>query len=84
VVDGATLVPLILATFFFVARIIAKGGGLAGGWGWDDYTIIISFVRTIVMSSVAILTVSQVLGIAIYVLNSYSKPTPDVEFDKRY
>lgn len=46
VVEGATLVPLILATFFFVARIMAKSGGLAGGWGWDDYTIIISFVRT--------------------------------------
>ena len=45
-VEGATLVPLILATFFFVARIMAKSGGLAGGWGWDDYTIIISFVRT--------------------------------------
>ncbi|KAJ6045178.1 uncharacterized protein N7446_003380 [Penicillium canescens] len=55
VVEGATLVPLIFATFFFVARIMAKSGGLAGGWGWDDYTIIISFV----------------LGIAIYVLNSY-------------
>ena len=44
-VEGSTLVPLILATFFFVARIMAKSGGLAGGWGWDDYTIIISFVR---------------------------------------
>lgn len=45
VVEGSTLVPLVLATFFFVARMIAKSGGLAGGWGWDDYTIIVAFVR---------------------------------------
>ncbi|KAJ5308624.1 hypothetical protein PENANT_c065G04882 [Penicillium antarcticum] len=54
-VQGGTMVPLVLATFFFVARMIAKSSGLAGGWGWDDYTIIVSFV----------------LGIAIFVLNIY-------------
>jgi hypothetical protein len=43
-VSGSTLVPLILASFFFVARIISKSIGLAGGWGWDDYTIIVSYV----------------------------------------
>ncbi|KZN84585.1 hypothetical protein EN45_087260 [Penicillium chrysogenum] len=42
-VSGSTLLPLILASFFFVARIVAKGIGLAGGWGWDDYTIITSY-----------------------------------------
>ncbi|KAJ5844923.1 hypothetical protein N7534_008592 [Penicillium rubens] len=54
-VSGSTLLPLILASFFFVARIVAKGIGLAGGWGWDDYTIITSYV----------------LGVAIYVLHIY-------------
>ena len=41
---ASTLIPFILATFFFFARIIAKFSGLAGGWGWDDYTIIVAFV----------------------------------------
>lgn len=43
-INGSTLVPMILSTFFFFARIIAKSSGLAGGWGWDDYTIIVSYV----------------------------------------
>lgn len=36
-------------------RMIAKSSGLAGGWGWDDYTIIVSYV----------------IGAAIYVLDIY-------------
>ncbi|CAG8320912.1 unnamed protein product [Penicillium nalgiovense] len=55
VVKVSTLIPFILASVFFVARIIAKSSGLAGGWGWDDYTIIVSYV----------------LGVAIYVLDIY-------------
>jgi hypothetical protein len=43
-VNAATLIPFVLATFFFITRIIAKSSGLAGGWGWDDYTIIVAFV----------------------------------------
>ena len=43
-VNASTLIPLIFASFFFIARIIAKSSGLAGGWGWDDYTIIVSYV----------------------------------------
>jgi hypothetical protein len=43
-VNAATLIPFILGTFFFITRIIAKSSGLAGGWGWDDYTIIVAFV----------------------------------------
>jgi hypothetical protein len=43
-INAATLIPFILGTFFFIARIIAKSSGLAGGWGWDDYTIIGAFV----------------------------------------
>ncbi|KAJ5607763.1 hypothetical protein N7537_004382 [Penicillium hordei] len=55
VVNASTLIPFILASFFFVMRMIAKFGGLAGGWGWDDYTIIVSYV----------------IGAAIYVLDIY-------------
>ncbi|KAJ5966241.1 hypothetical protein N7481_012955 [Penicillium waksmanii] len=55
VVSGSTLTPLILASIFFVARIFAKSSGLAGGWGWDDYTIIVSYF----------------MGLAIYVLHVY-------------
>ncbi|KAJ5372952.1 hypothetical protein N7517_004958 [Penicillium concentricum] len=56
VVDAATLIPLILASFFFLIRMIAKCSGLAGGWGLDDYTIIVSYA----------------LGVAIYVCYVYS------------
>ncbi|KAE8377592.1 hypothetical protein BDV26DRAFT_304881 [Aspergillus bertholletiae] len=44
-VEGATLAPLILATIFFTIRIAAKSCNLGGGWGLDDVTIIISYVR---------------------------------------
>ncbi|CAP99565.1 Pc22g22770 [Penicillium rubens Wisconsin 54-1255] len=44
VVKVSTLIPFILASVFFIARMIAKSSGLAGGWGWDDYTIIVSYV----------------------------------------
>ncbi|KAJ5127697.1 hypothetical protein N7448_008476 [Penicillium atrosanguineum] len=44
VVNPSTLIPFILATVFFAARIFAKSSGLAGGWGLDDYTIIIAYV----------------------------------------
>ncbi|KAJ5952981.1 uncharacterized protein N7479_011394 [Penicillium vulpinum] len=55
VVDASTLIPLILASFFFIMRVVAKGSGLGGGWGLDDYTIVVSYV----------------MGVAIYVLNIY-------------
>ncbi|KAJ5513444.1 hypothetical protein N7463_002996 [Penicillium fimorum] len=55
VVKVSTLIPFILATVFFVARLIAKSSGLAGGWGWDDYTIIVSYI----------------IGVAIYVMDIY-------------
>ncbi|KAJ5484342.1 hypothetical protein N7453_012296 [Penicillium expansum] len=55
VVSASTLVPFILASFFFVMRMFAKSSGLAGGWGWDDYTIIVSYI----------------IGAAIYVLDIY-------------
>ncbi|KAF4766782.1 hypothetical protein HAV15_010418 [Penicillium sp. str.  len=55
VVKASTLIPFVLASFFFVMRMIAKSSGLAGGWGWDDYTIIVSYI----------------IGVAIYVLDIY-------------
>ncbi|GAB1201138.1 hypothetical protein APSETT444_010525 [Aspergillus pseudonomiae] len=54
-IEGSTLAPLILATFFFTVRIGAKSFNLGGGWGWDDLTIIISYV----------------MGLAMFVLNVY-------------
>ncbi|KAJ5444712.1 uncharacterized protein N7458_008584 [Penicillium daleae] len=42
-ITASSLIPFILATFFFIARIVAKSSGLAGGWGWDDFTIIGAF-----------------------------------------
>ncbi|KAJ5754499.1 hypothetical protein N7533_004042 [Penicillium manginii] len=47
--------PVFLLRFFFVARIFAKSSGLAGGWGWDDYTIIVSYF----------------MGVAIYAIYVY-------------
>lgn len=44
-VEAATLVPLILATILFLVRMTAKTIGLGGGWGSDDYTIIVAEVR---------------------------------------
>ena len=43
-VEGATLVPLILAGILFAIRMAAKIMGLGGGWGPDDYTIIVAEV----------------------------------------
>lgn len=43
-VEAATLVPLILATILFLIRMTAKTIGLGGGWGSDDYTIIVAEV----------------------------------------
>ena len=61
-VSGSTLLPLILASFFFVARIVAKGIGLAGGWGWDDYTIITSYVSALSMFPYIILMFNGLVG----------------------
>jgi hypothetical protein len=47
VVNPSTLIPFILASFFFIARIVAKSSGLAGGWGWDDYAVIVSYVGSL-------------------------------------
>ncbi|KAJ5112368.1 hypothetical protein N7532_000413 [Penicillium argentinense] len=72
-IHPSTLVPMILASIFFVARMVAKGSGLAGGWGWDDYTIIMSYasitvsLRGVFQSSNSL----QILGLAIYIDSVY-------------
>ncbi|KAL4895254.1 hypothetical protein BDV59DRAFT_152089 [Aspergillus ambiguus] len=48
-VGAATLVPLILATLLFFIRMMAKAIGLGGGWGVDDYTIIVAEILAIVL-----------------------------------
>lgn len=45
-IGAATLVPLILASILVANRTAAKLMRLGGGWGWDDYTIIVAFVST--------------------------------------
>lgn len=77
-ITASTLIPFVLATFFFIARIVAKSSGLAGGWGWDDLTIIGAFVRYWNSSNSIlnpILIEPQILGVAIYALNRESKRT---------
>ncbi|KAE8355451.1 hypothetical protein BDV28DRAFT_163073 [Aspergillus coremiiformis] len=54
-VAGTTLVPFILGTFFFTVRMMIKGFNLGGGWGADDFTIIVAFA----------------MGMAMFVLNIY-------------
>ncbi|OJJ82200.1 uncharacterized protein ASPGLDRAFT_59727 [Aspergillus glaucus CBS 516.65] len=41
--DPATIIPFILATILFAIRMTAKFLQLGGGWGPDDYTIIIAY-----------------------------------------
>ncbi|KAE8376655.1 hypothetical protein BDV26DRAFT_231244 [Aspergillus bertholletiae] len=41
--DSGTLIPLIISTLLFGNRIAAKFMGLGGGWGADDYTIIVAY-----------------------------------------
>ena len=43
--DPALIIPLCLATILFVTRICAKYMRISGSWGWDDYSIIVAYVR---------------------------------------
>lgn len=43
--DPATIIPFILATILFAIRMTAKVLQLGGGWGPDDYTLIVAYVR---------------------------------------
>lgn len=44
-VNGSELTAFILATTFFLARIMAKSMRLGGNWGMDDYTIMVAWAR---------------------------------------
>ncbi|KAE8393126.1 hypothetical protein BDV23DRAFT_170512 [Aspergillus alliaceus] len=46
-IEAATLVPLILSTILFANRMIAKFMGLGGGWGADDFTIIVAYILAV-------------------------------------
>lgn len=39
--------PFVLATLLFVIRVAAKTMGLGGGWGGDDFTLIVSYVCSV-------------------------------------
>lgn len=39
--------PFVLATILFVARMAAKTWGLGGGWGGDDYSLIVAYICTL-------------------------------------
>lgn len=43
--EAATIVPLVISTLLFLNRILAKIMGLGGGWGADDVTITMAWVR---------------------------------------
>ncbi|KAJ5474301.1 hypothetical protein N7475_003867 [Penicillium sp. IBT 31633x] len=73
VINASTLVPFILATFFFLARLVAKSSGLAGGWGWDDYTIILSFVMGVVIFVLHIYMIRSGFG-----QNIWDVPFPNI------
>lgn len=62
-IEGATLAPLVLATVIFIIRIIAKGIGLGGGWGPDDYTIIVAWVRPLYSPGQGIESANEATGI---------------------
>ena len=47
VADAGTIIPFIFATVLVMIRIAAKSMRLGGGWGPDDFTIVASYVRSI-------------------------------------
>lgn len=81
--DPGTIVPFVLATILFLVRIVAKTMGLGGGWGGDDYTLIVSYVCALSIDASVyvcecILTV-QILscgGYAVYVRSMFSLSSP--------
>ncbi|KAK2819980.1 hypothetical protein FQN49_007840, partial [Arthroderma sp. PD_2] len=48
-VDAGTLIPFIAATLLFAIRITSKLMHLGGGWGPDDFTIIVAYMLAIVI-----------------------------------
>lgn len=43
--DGGTIIPFAIATILFIIRMATKAMHLGGGWGPDDYTLTVAYVR---------------------------------------
>lgn len=43
--DAGTIIPFAIATILFIIRMATKTMHLGGGWGPDDYTLTIAYVR---------------------------------------
>jgi hypothetical protein len=43
--DPGTIIPFAIATILFVIRMVTKAMHLGGGWGSDDYTLMVAYVR---------------------------------------
>lgn len=46
-VDAGTLIPFIIASLLFAARMAARCARLGGDWGADDYTIVVAYVSPV-------------------------------------
>ena len=46
-VDAGTLITFIAASLLFAARMASRFARLGGGWGADDYTIIVAYVSPV-------------------------------------
>ena len=83
-IGAATLVPLILATILVMNRVAAKLMRLGGGWGWDDYTIIVAYVSTRISTGLLVyygrmLNGRQGLAVIEFALNASSKKTHQLD-----
>ncbi|CBF78469.1 hypothetical protein AN7395.2 [Aspergillus nidulans FGSC A4] len=52
--DPGTIIPFAIATILFVIRMVTKAMHLGGGWGSDDYTLMVAYALGIVVFSVNI------------------------------
>ncbi|BCR90981.1 CFEM domain-containing protein [Aspergillus chevalieri] len=73
--DPATIIPFILATILFVIRMTAKFLRLGGGWGPDDYTIIIAYGLAVVSFALNTLMVHYGFGMNIWDIRPQSNIT---------
>ncbi|KAK2754371.1 hypothetical protein FQN54_007015 [Arachnomyces sp. PD_36] len=60
--DAGTIIPFIIASLVFLARMAARCARLGGAWGPDDYTIIVAYALAIVIFSLNISMVHYGFG----------------------
>ncbi|KAJ2895220.1 hypothetical protein MKZ38_006771 [Zalerion maritima] len=62
--------PILVAfkTIFLATRLVVKAMGFGGGWGWDDYIIIIAFGTSIGMTAMTFLEQQNGIGRDIWTL----------------